>query len=1170
MEPQMFESGGTHFEFGARVGECLRANEAHWFKTAPGRSPRMVGMFAERKAGHPRATLPWAGEYAGKYLVGAIDALRLSADPNLKNVIAGLVRDLIASQGDDGYLGPFGPGDRMTQRRALWDLWGHYHCMLGLLRWHQDQQDLSALAACRRAADLFCRTFIGTGARVADAGSPAPNQAIAHLFALLYRATGEARYLQMVREVEADWASGDGGNYVHGFQHGEAFYQGHQPRWESLHAVQALPELFAVTGDERYRRAFTQIWWSILAADRHITGGFSSLERAVGNPYDPRPIETCATVGWMCLTVDALRLTGDARAADELEMSTWNAVLGSQSADGSWWTYDTPMGGIATTGMPHLNLPDPLAGPPRRAGERCPTLYDLRWQEPGGADRFSCCALNGPRGLALLAQWAVMRSADGVVLNYYGPGEMRATTPLQRSVRLAQETDYPIGGSIRLGVSPDTPERFTLRLRIPGWSSTAQATVNGQPVGPVQPGSYLVLDRQWSPGDIVTLDLNMSPRFAMGGRKPPFAVSDGQAVGRMSVWHGPLLMAYDARFDRFDAGALPAIDRAAAPSRVAVAAGIWEPLLLLRFPTLDGRALTLCDFASAGTMPWIPTRRWQLARSDGTVLTGPLTLLSGGTIQGSTHPNESRWGFEGTDLTFYGGDGRPTTRFSTVSDQAGRIRLEGIFLPDPTITHVLRQVDADVSDTLWDFVRIDRRPEPDAVSASPIRLDPFGRVHGYRHPRFPNEVRWQIEGADVVLCNHEGRPTARLAPGSRVGEARTFTGAFIPDPQFTHRLQELDVGWVRGSAYVSWLPAPVAGPVTALSTRPGGTSLFAIGADGQVWSRFFPDPASGGWSAWFPLGPNVFPAGAEVTALSTAPGGTSLYVLGFDRQVWSRFFPDADHPGQWSPWFPLGPNVFPAGSRIVALSTVPNGTSLYVLGLDGQIWSRFFPDGEHPGQWSPWFPLGPNVFPPESSPTAVSTMSGGTSLYAIGFDEQVWSRFFPDAARPGEWSPWFPLGPNVFCASAPVTAVSTAPGHTNLFVVGFDQQVWSRFFPDPAQSGGWSPWFPLGPNVFPAGSPVTAVSTRPGGISLFVVGFDEQVWSRFFPDPVHASEWSPWFPLGPNAFPTGSPVAALSTAVGATSLYVNGFDGQIWSRFFPGPRPGEWSDWFPLGVPARA
>ena len=118
------------------------------------------------------------------------------------------------------------------------------------------------------------------------------------------------------------------------------------------------------------------------------------------------------------------------------------------------------------------------------------------------------------------------------------------------------------------------------------------------------------------------------------------------------------------------------------------------------------------------------------------------------------------------------------------------------------------------------------------------------------------------------------------------------------------------------------------------------------------------------WSAWFPLGDNVFPEGATVSALSTVSGGTSLYVLGLDGKVWSNFFPAANGSPQWSGWFPLGDNVFPRGATVTALSTVPGGTSLYVLGLDGKVWSNFFPPPDRPTEWDGWWPL---VFPPYRS-----------------------------------------------------------------------------------------------------------------------------------------------------------------------------------------------------------
>lgn len=141
-----------------------------------------------------------------------------------------------------------------------------------------------------------------------------------------------------------------------------------------------------------------------------------------------------------------------------------------------------------------------------------------------------------------------------------------------------------------------------------------------------------------------------------------------------------------------------------------------------------------------------------------------------------------------------------------------------------------------------------------------------------------------------------------------------------------------------------------------------------------------------------------------------------------------------------------------------------------------------------------------------------------------------------------------------------IEALSTRPGATSLYVMGLPNaqdangiegsQVWTKFFPDPNKANGWSDWIALGPNVFPKDATVAAVSTAAGATSLYVVGLlnaqdasgiqGSQVWTKFFPDPGSGNGWSDWIALGPNVFPKYSRVAALSLTPGATSLYVMG------------------------------
>ena len=173
----------------------------------------------------------------------------------------------------------------------------------------------------------------------------------AHGYALLYRLFGEQRDREMM-QLLLDRAERDR-HYVEGALAGQQFYQLPWPRWEGLHALQALGERHRALGDERALEAMLRLAEGIRLTDRHNTGGFSSGERGCGNPYDPGAIETCCTVAWMALAVDCLQLSGEARWADELELSLFNGALGAQHPTGRWWTYNTPMDGVRRASAHH-------------------------------------------------------------------------------------------------------------------------------------------------------------------------------------------------------------------------------------------------------------------------------------------------------------------------------------------------------------------------------------------------------------------------------------------------------------------------------------------------------------------------------------------------------------------------------------------------------------------------------------------------------------------------------------------------------------------------------------------------------------------------------------------------------------------------------------------------
>jgi len=95
-------------------------------------------------------------------------------------------------------------------------------------------------------------------------------------------------------------------------------------------------------------------------------------------------------------------------------------------------------------------------------GDRKASAPDIVFQAKAGTPELNCCSVNGPRALGLLCEWAGMERADGIALNYYGPGTI--DTPV---AKLTQTTDYPHTGKVTIAVNPKKAAAFTLALRIP-------------------------------------------------------------------------------------------------------------------------------------------------------------------------------------------------------------------------------------------------------------------------------------------------------------------------------------------------------------------------------------------------------------------------------------------------------------------------------------------------------------------------------------------------------------------------------------------------------------------------------------------------------------------------------------------------------------------------------
>jgi DUF1680 family protein len=117
------------------------------------------------------------------------------------------------------------------------------------------------------------------------------------------------------------------------------------------------------------------------------------------------------------------------------------------------------------------------------------------------------------RLLASLEHYIASTDGAGLQIHQYATGRYSAEVdgaPLVVSVN----TDVPWSGRVTVTVLDGPADRpWTLSLRIPHWCSRYTVTVAGREVPAAPDPGWLRLERVWTPGEEVVLDLDMAPRL---------------------------------------------------------------------------------------------------------------------------------------------------------------------------------------------------------------------------------------------------------------------------------------------------------------------------------------------------------------------------------------------------------------------------------------------------------------------------------------------------------------------------------------------------------------------------------------------------------------------------------------------------------------------------------
>jgi uncharacterized protein len=322
----------------------------------------------------------------------------------------------------------------------------------------------------------------------------------------LYRQTGNERYLRLAQHILDLRGTTAGGRIMTG-----SYAQDHEPVKDQTRAIGhcvratylycALTDLAALELDPAYRPAAERIWTDAVAKRTFVTGGIGSYRREedFGDDYDLPNLscwnEICAAVGNILWNQRMFQLTRDSVHADMLEHILFNALLVGTSLDGERFLYQAPLKAFPEFGR------------------------QLRFGP-------NCCPPNITRLLAQLGTLIYARDAQQLYVNLFMSSKGRFAMD-GKPVEIAQATKYPWDGQIQFEVNVQSPTRFGLNVRVPGWASgkampgslyqfeggneesSVELLVNGKKASSQTSAGYARVDREWANGDIVELSLPM-------------------------------------------------------------------------------------------------------------------------------------------------------------------------------------------------------------------------------------------------------------------------------------------------------------------------------------------------------------------------------------------------------------------------------------------------------------------------------------------------------------------------------------------------------------------------------------------------------------------------------------------------------------------------------------
>lgn len=445
---------------------------------------------------------------------GFYSLARLTEEPRLLAEANRWIEAVLRSQDADGYFGAtFHKKVTGDNGQTICDLWPHMVMLDAVIRHYEATGNKRVIPFMTRFF-TFCRDlpddrFLppikeGWGENWhPHIQYPRAGDMLPHIY-WLFNQTGEAwllplatRFFRRTSGPDNEWLSQHVIHFTQRFGYSGVYStQSNDPRHLDL--------------SEYWYRQHLGTWGQ---QPRGIFGADESIRPGSGF-VDPRQgFETCGFGEFAKNFYMLGRLTGNAMYADRVEDLLFNHFPALQTPDLKGLHY------LTASNQPQLDATE-----------------NHEYQNKGRQIDYSpwlyrCCQHNVAMTWPWLAENLWQASTDGGLVAWiYSACEVTAKVVGGKMIHISEETDYPFRSRVKLTVSCDDATAFPLYLRIPRWCRDFRVLVNSQAVNAdATPGQYLRIERTWTNGDVVAIDMGMS-----------LSLTTWPRTGSVTVDRGPL------------------------------------------------------------------------------------------------------------------------------------------------------------------------------------------------------------------------------------------------------------------------------------------------------------------------------------------------------------------------------------------------------------------------------------------------------------------------------------------------------------------------------------------------------------------------------------------------------------------------------------------------------